>query len=315
MKETAFVSHYDCSRHDTGWKHPEHQGRLPALMRAVYADMLTLFDVLLEVEGRHASAEELRIVHSEAYLERVEGWAAEARRLEEVIEPVPDLRVSGASLDAARAAVGCTLAAVDKVLDGEVRRAFCAVRPPGRYVTRNEAGGFGILNTVVTCARYLGHRLGVGGDEAVRKVFVLELCGPAGSPSARLMEDQDALVGGVYLAVEGERAGSNERHLASGVGAPAFLNALEQVLEVAAGERFSGMVLSIGFDGLAGDPLGDLGLRPEDYHATTLRVRRFAEEWCGGRMVSILEGGYETRGLGIATVQHLRALAGVAPIG
>src|SRR5690554_6824648 len=112
MKETAFVSHYDCSRHDTGWEHPDHQGRLPALMRAVHADMLTLFDALLEVEGRHASQEELSLVHSAEYLSQVEGWVAEATRMEKVIEPVPGLRVSDASQDAARAAVGAPLTAV-----------------------------------------------------------------------------------------------------------------------------------------------------------------------------------------------------------
>src|SRR5690606_2496765 len=133
----------DCSRHDTGWHHPDHQGRLPALMRAVYADMLTLFDPLLEVEGRHASDAELRLLHTPEYLARLRTWTEDAAARSQVLEPVPGIRVSGASWDAATAAVGSTLTAVDRVLAGDVRNAFCAVRPPGRYVHRDRPGGFG----------------------------------------------------------------------------------------------------------------------------------------------------------------------------
>lgn len=317
MKQTAFVSHYDCSRHDTGWEHPDHQGRLPALMRAVHADMLTLFDHLLEVEGRHASQDELSLVHSAEYLRQVEGWVAEATRAERVIEPVPGLRVSGASLDAARAGVGAPLTAIDRILDGEVRQAFCPVRPPGRYVTGDAAGGFGLLNTVATAVRYL-ERQSRGRAEAAGPVpFVLELCGPAGSPTATLMKDEGIRVAGVYRTVSGQPEDGSERHLNPGAGSLAFMDALEEVLALSVGadDRFSALVLSIGFDGLTGDPLGDLGLQPVDYYAATLRIRRFAEEFCQGRIVSILEGGYESRGLGRAAVQHLRALVGVDPVG
>lgn len=315
MRETAFVSHYDCSRHDTGWNHPDHQGRLPGLMRAVHADMLTLFDSLLEVEGRHASPEELLLVHSEAYLAQVEGWVAEAARLGKVIEPVPGIRVSGASMDAARAAVGCTLTAVDRILADEVQRAFCAVRPPGRYVTRDAPGSFGLYNTVATCADYLGRAVRAQQGADSRGLFVLEIGGPGGSPTAHLLKDKAVHVAGVYLAGSGPPAGEHERHLGKGAGSRAFLEAVDQLLEKGSDVKYAALVLSIGFDGLAGDHSGDLALQPVDYHSVTRRLRHFAEEQCDGRIVSVLEGGSDARGLGIAAVQHLRALVGVDPIG
>ena len=312
MRDTAFVSHSDCARHDTGWEHPDHQGRLPALMRAVYADMLTLFDRLLEVEGRHASREELELVHSAEYLSLVESWVVAATQAGEVIEPVAGLRISDASMDAARAAVGAPLTAVDRILAGEVRQAFCPVRPPGRYVTGDASGGFGVFNSVVTCARYLDRQIRRSIDGAASGPFILELCGPAGTPTAGLVAKDGFRVDGVYRSVDGGLpAGQHERFLGSGAGSAAFMDALDDLLSRAAGERFPAVILSIGFDGLAGDPLGDLGLQPEDYYAVTMRVRRFADEFCGGRIISILEGGYDSKGLGRATVQHLRALVGV----
>lgn len=318
MRRTAFVSHYDCSRHDTGWQHPDHQGRLPALMRAVHADMLTLFDHLLEVEGRHATREELLLLHTPDYLDRLHGWVEEATNRGSVIEPIPGVRVSGATWDAATAAVGCTLTAVDRVLDGEVDGAFCAVRPPGRYVTRSEPGGFGVLNTVATCASYAAR---CGRDEAPEEgspgVLVLELCGPAGSPTADLLPEGVARVCGVYRSSSPGviSLGSGTGIVPPGVGRVAVEEALESVLADACREsRFDALILSIGFDGLEGDPLGDLGLRPLDFYHLTRRVRTFADDHCAGRLVSILEGGYEARGLGTAAVQHLRGLVGVDPI-
>jgi acetoin utilization deacetylase AcuC-like enzyme len=316
MRRTAFVNHYDCSRHDTGWQHPDHQGRLPALMRAVYADMLTLFGHLLEVEGRHATREELLTIHSPEYLATVEGWVADAAAREEVLEPVPDIRISAATLDAGRAAVGCALAGVDRVIEGVVDRAFCAVRPAGRYVTRSAPAEFGILNTVATTAVYAARALGSASPDGPGRILVVELGGPAGSPTSDLLSADVARVAGVYREREAHRGTSRvgEFVLRRGAGSSTFARALKGLLEECREEPYGALILSLGFDGLAGDPLGDLGLAPVDYYSATRLVRDFAEEKCGGRLVSILEGGYETRGLGAAAVQHLRALAGVDPI-
>src|SRR5690606_25273035 len=117
-------SHYDCARHDTGWNHPDHQGRLPAVMRAVYADMLTLFPHLVEVEGRHASEEEMRLVHDSGYLDRLQGWVRSSAESGTPLEVEPGIVVSGASWAAARAAAGCVLTAVTDVVGDGPRRAF-----------------------------------------------------------------------------------------------------------------------------------------------------------------------------------------------
>ena len=92
-----------------------------------------------------------------------------------------------------------------------------------------------------------------------------------------------------------------------------FLAAVDEALaSTAAGAPPGFVLLSAGFDGLRGDPLGDVGLTPRDYFEATVRVRKFAEQFCGGRLVSVLEGGYGDA-LGEAAVQHVRALAGLQP--
>ncbi|MEP7346393.1 MAG: histone deacetylase family protein, partial [Gemmatimonadaceae bacterium] len=120
----AYISHADCGRHDTGWGHPEHVGRLRAIPKAL-RNAPELFASLLHHEGRHATPNELALAHDLAYVDRVQRFAeARGGRLD------ADTVVSEGSWDAATAGVGCLLDAVDMAFDGRASRAFCAVRPP-----------------------------------------------------------------------------------------------------------------------------------------------------------------------------------------
>ncbi|HEU0052996.1 MAG TPA: hypothetical protein VFQ39_07450, partial [Longimicrobium sp.] len=147
MKITAFVSHHDAPRHDTGWNHPDHQGRLPAIVRAVQKDMVALFDPLLQVEADPAAEADLRLVHTQRYVDDVRRTAiaasAEGRTL-----ALGDVPVSGASWDAALASVGGALTAVGLVLRGEARNAFVLARPPGRGASADAPGEHSLFNTV-----------------------------------------------------------------------------------------------------------------------------------------------------------------------
>ena len=121
----AYVSHSDCGRHDTGWKHPEHVGRLRAIPRALRNDF-DLFDTIEHREGRHATVAEIGLAHDAAYVEQVRAMAeAGGGRLD------GDTVVSEGSWDAATAGAGCVLDAIDWAFDGSVVRSFCAVRPRG----------------------------------------------------------------------------------------------------------------------------------------------------------------------------------------
>lgn len=314
MKTTAFVSHADCSRHDTGWKHPEHQGRLPALVRAVYRDMLTLHDHLLEVEARHATEEELLRVHTPGHLHAVREAVARAEAAGEPVSFGDGMAVSGASWDAALAAAGSAVVGVEVVLTGEVRNAFCAARPPGNMAHADHATGFSLVNNVAVAARHVVERHGlqralivewgaqrgagtaaiVTGDAAVRLLSVHQqslLGAAAQDPNVCSVAVPEETTGGLFLS--------------------AFEAAFADVVSAFPPEF---ILLSCGFDALAADPLGGLALQPSDYHVLTRHLREQADRLCGGRLVSVLEGGYAPPATGQAVVQHLRALAGLPAV-
>lgn len=314
MKTTAFVSHEDASRHDTGWKHPDHQGRLPAIVRAVQRDMVALWDPVLQREAVPADEEDLRLVHAPGYLARVrdvaEASAREGRTLE--LGGVP---VSGASWEAAAASVGAALTAVDAVLAGEVRNAFALARPPGRGATADAPGEFSLFNTVAIAARHLRARRGIG-----RVLVVAWGARPPHALAALLAADDGIDLLSLHAHPRTFPDPADDGRAIAGAALPpaadgeAFAAALRDALDAVPSTEFPDFVLlSAGFDILAADPLGQLAVDPADLHPITTLLRAWADARAGGRLVSVLEGGYAAPETARAVVQHLRALAGLPP--
>lgn len=309
MKVTAFVSHEDCPRHDTGWSHPDHQGRLPAIVRAVQRDMVAMWEPMLQVEATPASEADLRLVHTQRYIDDVRrtaiAAAAEGRTLE--LGGVP---VSGASFDAALAAVGGAITAIETVLRGEARNAFVVARPPGRGAGADAPGDFSLFNTVAIAARHLRERHG-----SARVLVVSWAARPPTALRRALAGDPGVSILSLHQRADDEsaaRASTGDVPLAPGTDGAAFEAALRDALNAIPAEDAPDFVLlSAGFDILAGDPLGGLGVDPRDIHPITLALRDWVEARAGGRLVSVLEGGYDANATARAVVQHLRALAGV----
>ncbi|HKY99304.1 MAG TPA: histone deacetylase, partial [Gemmatimonadaceae bacterium] len=144
----AFISHADCGRHDTGWGHPEHVGRLRAVTRALRSEQ-GLFETVDHVEGRHATIEELALAHDRSYIESIEHSAEQGgARLD------PDTVVSEGSWAAATAGAGCVLDGVDRAMSGSNLRSFSAVRPPGHHALRQRGMGFCLFGNVAIAAHY-----------------------------------------------------------------------------------------------------------------------------------------------------------------
>ena len=309
VKQTAFVSHPDCPRHDTGWSHPDHQGRLPAVVRAVQKDMVALWDPLLQLEAEPATEEDLRRVHTQRYVDDVRrtaiASAAEGRTLE--LSGVP---VSGASWDAALCAVGTALTAIDAVMAGEARNAFAAARPPGRDALPDGPGGFSLFNTVAIAARHLRERHG-----SARVLVVAWGAQPAAALRQVLAGDPAISLVSLHQRQEGTEeaeAPHGDVELSPGADGAVFLTALRGALEAVSLEESPDFVLlSAGFDILAPDATSALAVQPADIHPITLVLREWADARAGGRLVSVLEGGYDAPSLAAGVIQHLRALAGV----
>jgi acetoin utilization deacetylase AcuC-like enzyme len=313
---TAFVSHEDASRHDTGWSHPDHQGRLPAIVRAVQRDMAALWEPLRQIEGGPATEDDLRLVHTPGYVARVRAAAEEAARAGRTLE-VDGVPVSGASWDAAVASVGCALAAVDAVLGGEVRNGFALARPPGRGARADAAGEFSLFNTVAIAARHLRRRRGIG------RVLVVAWGASPPDALARVLGEDDG-IGLISIhphprsfpdpAPPADHPPVAGAALAPGSGGETFTAALRDALDaVPPGEAPDFVLLSAGFDILAADPHGALAVEPDDVHAITLALREWADARAGERLVSVLEGGYAAAETARAVIQHLHALAGLQP--
>jgi len=317
---TGFLLHPAAPLHDTGWGHPEHQGRLRALASAVSKDMLTLHEKVVQMEARSATEEELLRVHTQEHLDRVQEAVDRAMMEERSIPIDSDTLVSGASWDAAAGSSGAVLSAVDGVSKGLVRNAFVATRPPGHHATRDRVLGFCLLNHVAVGVRYVQDQ-GIG-----QRVLIVDWDVHHGNGTQDIFYDdadvfylslhQSPHFPGTGLADEtgtGEGEGTT-LNIPLSPGTPRseyrdrFLEALGEVKG-----RFSPdfVFISSGFDVLAGDPLGDQAVEPEDLYEFTGEVMALAQEMAGGKLITLLEGGYEPGRVGDGAVAVLRAMAGL----
>jgi acetoin utilization deacetylase AcuC-like enzyme len=310
VTDVAYISHADCGRHDTGWGHPEHVGRLRAIARALRND-LELFDLVAHHEARHATPGELALAHDPRYVATVQELAeAGGARLD------ADTVVSEGSWDAATAGAGAVLDALDRAFaDGE-RRSFCAVRPPGHHALRDAGMGFCLFGNVAVGAHYARRAHGA------ERVLVVDWDVHHGNGTQALVEDTADIrfvsmhqwpwyPGTGAASDRGPHASVWNVPMAEGLPRERYVAAFLAAVDAAA-EGFTPdvVLLSAGFDSLAGDPLGGFTLELDDVDRLTRELVSRAEQWCGGRLVSALEGGYAPDRLGAACVTHLRALLG-----
>lgn len=308
MSNVAYISHADCGRHDTGWGHPEHVGRLRAIPRALRNDV-ELFHLLDHREARHATIDELVLAHDARYVAGIESIAgAGGGRLD------ADTVVSDGSWAAATAGAGAVLDAIDLAFGDGPRRSFCAVRPPGHHALRAAGMGFCLFGNVAVGAHYARAQHGAA------RVLIVDWDVHHGNGTQALVEDTAdihfvSMHQWPWYPGTGAAADRGPYDSVWNVPMPpslpantyvsAFLTAVD-----AATENFTPelVLISAGFDSLAGDPLGGFTLELDDVDRLTREMVSRAEQWCGGRVVSALEGGYAPDRLGEACVRHMRAL-------
>ena len=303
----ALLSHADVGRHDTGWHHREHVGRVRAITSALkhHPELFMALDLL---EGRHATPEELARAHDPAYVARVRA-AAEAGGTRFDADTV----ASEGSWDAATAGAGCVLEGVERALDGRNRRSFAAVRPPGHHALRDQAMGFCLFGNVALGAH---HALALG----AARVLIVDWDVHHGNGTQALVQDDPRIR---FVSMHqwpwypGSGASDDRGPLgtvwnapmAAGLPAATYRDTLLAAVDAATdGWRPDLVLISAGFDSLAGDPLGGFTLELDDVAALTRALVARAEGWCGGRVVSALEGGYAPERLAAAVVAHLDAL-------
>ncbi len=297
-------------RHDTG-RHPECADRLRRIV--AHLESKHLIERFERGAIEAATLEQLVRVHESAYVRQVERWASQGGGHVEA-----DTIMSRDSYDVALRAAGCAVAATERVVKGASRRALCLVRPPGHHALKNAPMGFCLFNNVAVAARHAVDHLGLS------RVLIVDWDVHHGNGT------QDAFYtdGRVFFFSShrwpfypgtglADETGSGKGlgaifnlPLSFGISRHEFLERFHTVLSQAAARAKPELILlSAGFDAHRADPIGSLGLESEDFADLTRLAAACADQYCHGKIVSLLEGGYDLEALAESVEAHVEVLA------
>lgn len=302
------------TEHDPGDHHPEAPGRIEAIINELTASGVA--DSCKPLPERSVTDDEVLLAHTDGYLKTVlreiDGSSGQLS--------TGDTNFGPNSLEVARKAAGGLLGAVDGVISGELRNAFCAVRPPGHHATPDRGMGFCIFNNAAIAARYAQRKHGL------KRVVIIDWDVHHGNGTQDIFyEDGSVFYFSTHQHPWYPGTGMKEE-TGSGQGKNTTLNtplpAGSGMAEIEAAFRgpFTAkmkefkpdlVIISAGFDSRLDDPLGQLTLSDKDFASLTRILSEMAGEFSEGRLVSVLEGGYNQAGLALAVRHHLEALQSV----
>ncbi len=262
-----------------------------------------------DVPPRAATREELKLCHTPGYIDTAK------RDVESGLPALStgDTDICPRSFDAALHAVGTCLNAADLVLQGRANNAFCIVRPPGHHATPDRGMGFCLFNNIAIAARYAQQKYGIG------SVLIADWDVHHGNGTQDIFYDDPSVFffsthqSPWYPGTGGEHESDGTTMncpFPAGSGRDEILGAFRNKLLPAMKDYRPDLVLiSAGFDSRAGDPLGQFLLTDEDFAELTTLLREVADQHCNGRLISVLEGGYNLDGLTRAVAAHTKALS------
>ncbi len=309
MNKTGYIYHPLYLEHATG-QHPENSGRLVAIQKHLQGS--DIYSQLQLHEPRPATVDEIGLNHAAGYVESVqqqcEGGAGSLD---------PDTTVCSKSYEAALLSTGAGLTAVDLVVDGACDNVFCAVRPPGHHAEHDRSMGFCLFNNVAIAADYAIEKKGLD------RVFIFDWDVHHGNGTQHsFYSKSNVYYSSVHQYPFYPGTGAAEE-TGTGDGLGATLNfplrafsrdedylALVQDKLIPEMIRFKPdlIILSAGFDAHADDPLAQMEVSTECYGAMTQMIVTAADEICGGRLISMLEGGYDPNALAGSVHAHLKNL-------
>ena len=305
---TLLISHPSFLEHDTGPYHPERPDRLRAILGALEDPA---FDALVRLAAPAASMEEMTRVHPQDYVEAILG-----------IQPAPgehvhvdgDTVMSQGSAEAIQRAAGAVVAGVDAVMQGKVRTAFAAVRPPGHHAAPDVPGGFCLINNAAVGARHAQAKYGV------ERVAIVDFDVHHGQGTQAVVEPDPTLFYAsthqtpLYPGTGSPRETGTDNNvvnvpLRAGSGSAEFRAAWsERILPLLDGFAPELVIVSAGFDAHRADPLAQLEVETEDFVWLTEELLAIADRHAQGRLVSVLEGGYDLNALAESVATHVQSL-------
>jgi len=306
--KTLILHHDDCLRHDPGPGHPERPERVTAVLKALQG--LAGIEFL---PASRATPEQVTRVHDEAYWARLIDLEPTADPAIDRLALDPDTWLSAGSIDATLRGSGAACFAVDQLFAKHAGNAFCVTRPPGHHAEAARVMGFCLLNHAAVAARHAQV------EHGAERVAILDFDVHHGNGTQAIFAEspevlyvsshQHPLYPGTGLPEEKGCGNVLNLPLAPGSGSTEFREAWS-ASALPAVERFSPdlIIISAGFDAHQSDPLGQLELQDADYAWITREICALASAACNGRVVSVLEGGYDLEALASAAAAHVKAL-------
>jgi acetoin utilization deacetylase AcuC-like enzyme len=302
---TALITHRDCVLHEISPGHPECPGRIDAILDEL--KKRDVYDHLQHHDAPIADEEAPCLAHSRAYVRQVFASSPQSGS----VQLDPDTAMNRHTLTAALRGVGAGMLAVDMVMDNAVDNAFCLVRPPGHHAELAQAMGFCFFGSVAIAAK---HALK---NYDIERVAIVDFDVHHGNGTEDLVEGDERILfcssfqhplypGGFRPNIEGQRVNVP---LPAGTGTAEFRAAItDHWLPALESFKPQLLIISAGFDAHMDDPLAGLALQDSDFKWVTEKLMEIAEQHCKGRVVSMLEGGYDLPALARSATAHIRTL-------
>lgn len=306
---TLLLSHPACLDHQTGAGHPERPDRLRAVEQALEAET---FQTLAREQAPMAPQEVIALCHPMDYINEIRNASPDAG----LVRLDADTAMSPGSFEAALRAVGGGMQAVDEVMGGRASNAFVAVRPPGHHAETARPMGFCLFNSAAIAARYAQKKHGA------ERVAIVDFDVHHGNGSQDIFWADKSVMycsthqmplypGTGAVSERGEFNTIVNAPLSPGDGGDDFREALQTVILPRLREfKPDILIISAGFDAHQRDPLANLNLVEADFTWVTQKLMEVADGSANGRIVSMLEGGYDLQGLSRSAAAHVTALMG-----
>ena len=312
MAKTGLVYDDIYLNHDTGPHHPETAKRLTAIIESLRTT--GLLEKLLPIESEPAKRDIISFCHEPDYIDKFERDVTNASPFIHT----PECPLSPNTFEVARYAVGGVLKGVDEVLEGRVKNCFCAVRPPGHHAERSRAMGFCYFNNVAIAATYLQKQ------HDIDRIMIIDWDVHHGNGTQHIFEENPSVF---YISLHqdpsscypgtgwSQETGSGKGKgytlnfpMPPGSSDKEYLKAMEHIEQTMAHFKPQFVLISAGFDAHMADPLAHIRLTKKGYESLTRSVKNIAESYAKGRIVSVLEGGYNMEALKESLEAHITVL-------
>ncbi len=303
----AIISHTNCGKHTMGEFHPESPARLAAIEQQLAASDLDT--ALQHIQANPIDPALLELAHDKDYIEFIFANAPATGSL----QLDPDTSMNPFSLNAALLAAGAAVDAVDWVMQAKERAAFCLTRPPGHHAERDKAMGFCIFNNVAIAAAYAKQKY------ALDRVAIVDFDVHHGNGTENIFSDkQGYLFCSTFQHPFYPFSGTKPQpaHIVNSPLSPhANSEEFRQIIKrdwLPALDQFKPqlLIISAGFDAHIEDEMSQTRLVDQDYRWITDEIKKIADSYAEGRIVSVLEGGYSLNALGRCVVEHIKGLIG-----